>query len=779
MCLYASTLVIKRCERRRPQTTTIAEFLLYLTTFTIVAQMASSKKPARRSGRQRQPNKKYSIDAFEGIEGLVGSESEEEPPKDVDSDQDAEFNITPAPGSPVETEDEGSLSLDEGSVGDASDLTNENNSDDDVSIIGSEISEPRNTGDSHKKKPPGERPIARSKATRNGAVVYVRGLEDIQKSVSKGTRIQYTFGSDADDIIPYYLAREKWGNDTTLPSRYSSASGNGGMHRSFYYTTEMQEREKDEGWRWYYDENCKDRIQEKQSLSSQAAGKVRHYMNADSPAQTFFIGPGSQTIQTLKWGEPLNLSRPWQPGASPVSTSEPIYSKASERRGWIMNLGSKRIQCLDWKPNERGSTQYLAVTIENAGSYANHRPFEAPEAPAFVPRASTPASLQIWSFEATPIAENGSWTIDATCSPKLRLVLCTDWGDIRALKWCPMPDRDKSDNSHLDQSGLIAGIWADGYLRVIDVSHAILAGHTGTEYAYVESVAFQALPPDSVFTSLAWLSTFDIAASTAQGFVAIFNIANGIKTPAPRPWFFKLISETYILNITSGYPSRPHILFTTSMSGYLRMTDLRAPVSDSVESARFRLGSPTLAWHEASQCLLTCDETPNLRSLPIRRFFSSMLLHKLPAPSHLSQTLVTSPVHSCVLIGLTNGSIIATNPLRRIQHSRSPIFSQKWFHHEFSASTPRARELGGEAGGVVRFSDGFKVENASAREKKQVLEAKKNKGETGLNLLTVYEEKTCITALGWNPNLHCGGWAAAGMGSGLLRVEDVALDRAG
>lgn len=549
------------------------------------------------------------------------------------------------------------------------------------------------------------------------------------------------------------------------------------MHRSFYYTTEMQEREKDEGWRWYYDQGGKDRIREKQSLTMLPLQKVKHYMNVEIPAQTFFIGPGSQTMQILKRGEFLNLSQPWQSEAVSEPLSETVKSKASERRGWVMNLGSKKIQCLDWIPNEQGSTQYLTVAIENAGPYATSKPYEAPEAPAFIPRDSTPASLQIWSFDATRISGNGSWTIDTTSVPKLRLVLCTDWGDVREFKWCPMLDREKLETSPTKRLGLFAGIWADGFLRVMDVSHKASEDHT--EYAYVESVALEARPPDSVFTSLAWLSTVDIAASTAQGFVAIFNIANCLKSPSPRPWFFKLISETYILNITSGYPSRPHILFTTSMSGYMRMTDLRAPESDSVESIRSRLGSPTIAWHDPSQCLLTCDENPNLRSLPIRRFFTSMALDKLSAPSHLSQALVTSPVHSSVLIGLTDGSVIGTNPLRRMQNLRAPIFSQKWFQHEFSGSTPRARELGGEAGGVVRFSDGFKVENAGARDNKKELEAKRKKGETGYNSLTVYEEKSGITALAWNPNLHCGGWAAAGMGSGLLRVEDIALDKAG
>jgi transcription factor C subunit 6 len=41
--------------------------------------------------------------------------------------------------------------------------------------------------------------------------------------------------------------------------------------------------------------------------------------------------------------------------------------------------------------------------------------------------------------------------------------------------------------------------------------------------------------------------------------------------------------------------------------------------------------------------------------------------------------------------------------------------------------------------------------------------------------ITVFEEKSAVTALAWNPNLKYGMWAVAGLGSGLLRVEDVGV----
>lgn len=45
----------------------------------------------------------------------------------------------------------------------------------------------------------------------------------------------------------------------------------------------------------------------------------------------------------------------------------------------------------------------------------------------------------------------------------------------------------------------------------------------------------------------------------------------------------------------------------------------------------------------------------------------------------------------------------------------------------------------------------------------------------GLVIITNYDDGTHITALSWNPNQRCAGWASAGMGCGLVRVEDLAI----
>ena len=44
-----------------------------------------------------------------------------------------------------------------------------------------------------------------------------------------------------------------------------------------------------------------------------------------------------------------------------------------------------------------------------------------------------------------------------------------------------------------------------------------------------------------------------------------------------------------------------------------------------------------------------------------------------------------------------------------------------------------------------------------------------------LHYHTIFEEEAAVTCAAWCPAVECGGWAAVGMGSGLVRVEDIAI----
>ncbi|CAN9297152.1 unnamed protein product [Alternaria alternata] len=173
--------------------------------------------------------------------------------------------------------------------------------------------------------------------------------------------------------------------------------------------------------------------------------------------------------------------------------------------------------------------------------------------------------------------------------------------------------------------------------------------------------------------------------------------------------------------------------------------------------------------------------------------------------------VATSPVHPGVLVGGTDGDVQTSNPIMRITNYKIMPWQQKWFVHEWRGPMERmlvkptdADVVAAEGGPVEQSNNDATSEpqvGASADEAKKVpqdilsqplvrITEGYKAGQTGIahtsaatkrgnpevgRSISIFEEQTAITALAWNPNLKFGTWAVAGMGSGLLRVEDVGI----
>lgn len=190
----------------------------------------------------------------------------------------------------------------------------------------------------------------------------------------------------------------------------------------------------------------------------------------------------------------------------------------------------------------------------------------------------------------------------------------------------------------------------------------------------------------------------------------------------------------------------------------MRLTDLRASSTDFILTNRSRIGSSVINYCEPLQAMVSTEENDFIRIYPLRRFFSSISVGRAEG---FILSLSVAKVHPTILVGTADGAVIATNPMRKVLNSKAQQYQQTWFQHEWSR----------KGDGMSRILDGFKVETVSMA--RTLVGDKKIKD--GSVYATIYEEETAVTQVVWNPNLHCGGWVAAGMGSGLLRVEDLAL----
>ncbi|KAA6416360.1 MAG: transcription factor TFIIIC complex subunit Tfc6 [Lasallia pustulata] len=740
--------------------------------------------PVRRSGRERKPNrkysidglsyKKYSIDAFEGL-NILSSDSEaaaEVLQEGASDDGDFAFDGA-AEGTGAIDEDE--ITEEDGSEG--SGIVTPAEAYGDASSYASEIDILEHKT-SHEEAPlelgsfaelPSFRP--RKNLWKIEQNSHARGVPEPTRYGSNENNLKHLFGTGIKDILNIVRARDMWASPATLPFKFADKHGSRGMGYAFSHTTEKREMESTIGWNWYYEHGGREVFTKRQEIQVLHMDEVNPYMpRALNDSHSCLMGPyGKQQIHRVAVMQSMQIGEAWKDVTNAESENAEGKARKGGREGWILNLGS-RVRCLDWAPNQSGRTQYLAL-VASPKATDPETPMNA--APSFTPSYPLPAAIQIWAFAASTDADR-TVHIDENISPELVLTICTNWGAVKLLKWCPVPRVPRDDELRGKVSlGLLAGIWGDGNVRVLDV-HVDRVHNSSASYVKYEGAAFAARPPNTLCTCLTWLSATDLAAGCANGFVAIWNIfevsqpptlgsAGGVTSPTASspvtvPWFYQQMHQTYILAMASAYPAHPHLLATSSMDGYMRLADLRAPSTDSVFTNRSRIGSSVIDYCEPLQAMVSTEENDFIRINPLRRFFSSISVGRADG---IVLSLSVGKVHPTILVGTADGAVVAMNPMRKGLNSKTHQYQQTWFQHEWSR----------KGDGMSRILDGFKVETVSLA--RSLVGDKKNKDGTVYS--TIYEEETGVTQVVWNPNLHCGGWVAAGMGSGLLRVEDLAL----
>ncbi|KAI5198488.1 hypothetical protein E4T39_06744 [Aureobasidium subglaciale] len=750
--------------------------------------------PNRKSGRRRQPSKKYTVDAFEGLDiGDVLPLPVETP----DDDEDDDFHMDPN-ASPEPPDDD--LSIDGAAEEDDYDQTHHDIVSDGESVIGgSEADAPTFTRGFKRVKVD---EIAKMKGDPR---FNPRGLLEPAARGSKELQRLFFFGPAKDDQMPALKAHYRWGAELTIPSHYANAGGFGGFKTSYFHGDSEMKAESEEGWDWYENKGGKETFNLCQRSSVLPSQKARLYVSpAAFESCKVLMGPYKrQAPFEIRLHESLNLNHPWIPRPSSVDIPAPIQELKSYRNGWMLNLGEK-VQHIEWVPNIKGPRQFLtAATSPLVGSTSEEQEFNAPYAPAFTPRPPTKSSIQIWELHATP-----SGRVDTKHAPILRKVICSEWGDVKTFNWCPMPREKAPASSGRMNLGLLAGIWADGALRVLDVFVGA-EDAAETEYELLETAAFTTQPPNTICTCLTWLSSSSIIAGCANGCVGVWSIPSSLttdktkeqRTPNAEPVVFCPISSTYLLNVTTCYPSRPNILITSSMSGHIQMTDVMEMTSKAtmtptatVRASRSRVGRSVLVWHEFAQVVLTADDNFTLVAYPIRRFFRQISFTRYKSSV---ACLAHSPVHPFVMAGCVGGEAISNNPLRRAYENKVPIWNQTWFTHEWRQSIEGDSTVVGAPDGdevmhdrsaepvrqettkeevrpasqeISRLLEGFKCKEIKLFNTEDAFTHREN----GAVYSTVYDLKTSISSMAWNPNLHVGGWIAAGMANGLVRVEDIA-----
>lgn len=360
----------------------------------------------------------------------------------------------------------------------------------------------------------------------NSSDTHTRGVYNPTEHVGKSMHIKLSFGMDNRDLLAAAAARDQWslGVDATFPTRESlekppsiNEYGPGATHG---VEGELFEREATKAWDWYYDDEHGSLFKKTQRIFKidKQIAEQKYLHKSSRPSHQIIYGP-SDNLSKIHLGqyEALNFGISWKyrdethkPGrpanvvkqkgrgrgrkpaeatsyrhVNPSTHSEYSTTSKDHRRknryGWFLNLVGK-IQSLEWAPNQEGRTQFLIASVPI--SKEQEKQYESTEPPvasrAFSVSPPFPGALQIWSFNAEERKDGLIQTIDTAENPRLRQVLCMDFGHIRKLSWCHMPRKRREREEHRGKHdlGLLACVFSDGRTRIIDVKLDMEAENT-------------------------------------------------------------------------------------------------------------------------------------------------------------------------------------------------------------------------------------------------------------------------------------------------------------
>ena len=443
----------------------------------------SGAGPVRKSGRERKPNQRYlndvlyENDASEPLP-ILGSDSEADAPVEhVASDSDDQEFTHEQLNEDEEAPDEDESLRDEVSDGSRVETPVEEDLDGD-DVVSFDDASPAPRANAPKPNQStcsafGKASSRREKPTpRVKHELRSRGILDVLKRNSrKADLYNCLFGSAREDWLPAIQSRNKWINDVTLPRRRSKSDGSSGMSHPLAYTPEQRQTESTVGWDWYYLHGGRDSLLQGQNSRRLDPEEGSHFLLPPRTERSIFLigPPGRQRVFQLSHLHSLSLDEAWDTTASTEVQQEPQNCQPvsqDRRNGWIINTGNK-VRCLEWAPNHNGGPQYLAVANTPPKSFLDSIDGDSPDVLGGFPPFKS--CVQIWQFAV--LEKNDSQSVlDSRKSPLLERVICTEWGNVKTIKWCPVPRNSGREESNGRTSlGLIAGIWDDGFVRVFDL----------------------------------------------------------------------------------------------------------------------------------------------------------------------------------------------------------------------------------------------------------------------------------------------------------------------
>ncbi|KAL2758935.1 hypothetical protein ACRALDRAFT_1080555 [Sodiomyces alcalophilus JCM 7366] len=513
--------------------------------------------------------------------------------------------------------------------------------------------------------------------------------------------------------------------------------------------------------------------------------------------------------------------------------------------GWMFDVGGI-VTSMAWAPRTKSITQILALAVVPH----TDQDFDAREAAKHTPSSEEQKRgiVQLWAFHGLQ-ADNGVM-YPSKEPPRLAQALCFDWGRVKKVEWCPVPSIV---DGHL---GVLAVLSGDGHVHVLSIDEPDPERDGPSLYGRIpHSILFLSMPPCSQplekldkplvslghddetsvdVTCFSWAGVNRIATGHSDGTVALWSLA-------PRCCLARHAAHnTHVIHIASAYPSHPHLVASTPVSGLMTLLDLLDPGSETTcqTNPSTVTQSNLLQWCDHLQGFfsLTASSSPlntTVSFVHSRAFATTM--RKVIDGDAAPTALAVGFHHPFLLVALLDGSVWACNPMNRIFAPRHypPGHKVKILEHEHVPATrlqtvPVLAEKNGVGTtaaaaattahkppfrGVSRILQGFeatlnhgpralvhmgqaqkKSKGTRRRSRHKSTDKGSGRGNAARNAagdgnreeeFGLYSDPTKVilqeplsrtTAMAWNPNIDFACWAGMAMASGLVRVLDLGVD---
>ncbi|KPM37172.1 hypothetical protein AK830_g9388 [Neonectria ditissima] len=556
---------------------------------------------------------------------------------------------------------------------------------------------------------------------------------------------------------------DRWMDWSVLPPR--EEAGERGQKNRGVWSPNFFEREASNAEHWF--ERVKASMPQGNSLRRLSDHEAQPYV-FERGAMPVLMGPhNSQQEVSFAPGDACTLSQSGLPFDQDDRDAKIVA-------GWMFDTGGI-VTGMSWAPqHEPETTQLLALCVI---PYADQEYYDF-EQESVKPDFQKHGVVQLWEL----VGERGEdgFVRPSSKQPKLRRTICLEHGRARRVKWSPA-------------FGHLAVLCGDGNVYVIEAG-GDGDGSFDKVQQPVATLGFHD-QEDIQATALTWINFNRLVVGYTDGTIALWSIRpNRLLSRHP-------VHHNIVLDLVSGYPSMPYIIASYPAGGTVRLIDLRAPSVETTEVQALTVASQPNLLGYSDHLLGFFSTYPSAGVLNTQIGFMHHAQYPVARRVFTGQSfpscLSVGRTHPYLLIGSMDGSLWALNPqVELFTTKREPSDRIRVFQHEHRPAKFFSEDLPAGVRGVSRVLQGFVLErnvNPKTDFKPPVKKGKKVKKKDAEDVVgdeeedgaapsdptraVVYEPLTRVTAVDWNPNEEYGYWAAAALGSGLVRVMDLGLDK--